>query len=153
MKTSTDRGRCRTLGAAAFFATLILLLAGGWGTQAFADCNDADAAIQENMASAEGAVQTVGTTAGLTAWVRIYDQISDLIGALQMNGFDVWIVSASPQYVVERHAAKINIAAGCTPGFNAPCRIPARLCSTDRAERSAWPSVPVLIHRFKLWFC
>ncbi len=36
--------------------------------------------------------------------------MKDLIAALQQNGFDVWVVSASPQLVVERFAAKVNIA-------------------------------------------
>ncbi|AUX41839.1 hypothetical protein SOCE26_032640 [Sorangium cellulosum] len=71
----------------------------------------AAAAIQENLAAEEGAVQTVGTRQGLTAWLRIYEPIRDLIDTMQKNGFDVWVVSASPQSVVEPFAARVNIAA------------------------------------------
>ncbi|WP_437536236.1 haloacid dehalogenase-like hydrolase [Sorangium sp. So ce726] len=71
----------------------------------------AGSAIRESLAAEEGAVQTVGTRAGLTAWLRIYDPIRDLIGAMQKNGFDVWVVSASPQSVVEPFAERVNIAA------------------------------------------
>jgi phosphoglycolate phosphatase-like HAD superfamily hydrolase len=44
------------------------------------------------------------------AWVRIYDEMADLIGALQDDGFDVWIVSASPQNVVEAVAELVGVA-------------------------------------------
>ncbi|WP_437727820.1 HAD family hydrolase [Sorangium sp. So ce861] len=71
----------------------------------------AASAIDDNLAAEEGAVQTIGTRAGLTAWLRIYEPIRDLIDVLQKNGFDVWVVSASPQFVVEPFAARVNIAA------------------------------------------
>lgn len=71
----------------------------------------AASAVGENLAAAEDTVQTVGTRTGLTAWLRIYDPIRDLIDVLQNNGFDVWVVSASPQSVVEPFAAMVNIAA------------------------------------------
>jgi phosphoserine phosphatase len=68
-------------------------------------------AIDEGLAADEGATQTVGTSAGLTAWLRIYDQVRDLIGTLQASGFDVWVVSASPQSVVEPFAARVGVPA------------------------------------------
>ncbi len=71
----------------------------------------ATAAIDENLAADEGATQTVGTRSGLTAWIRIYDQIRDLIGVAQQNGLGVWVVSASPQHVVEPFAAMVGVAA------------------------------------------
>lgn len=43
---------------------------------------------------------TVGTHS-VTGWIRVYDQIRDLIAAMQRAGFDVWIVTASPQHVVD----------------------------------------------------
>ena len=58
-----------------------------------------------------GSTQTVGVHTGVSAWVRIYPQMRDLVGALQSNGFDVWIVSASPQHVSEVVAAEVGIAA------------------------------------------
>ena len=42
-------------------------------------------------------------------WQRIYDQMRDLVGALQHNGFDVWICSASCQYIVETAARRIGV--------------------------------------------
>jgi len=45
----------------------------------------------------------------LDGWVRIYRQIQDLIGQLQKHGFDVWIVSASNQYIIETFAHKIGV--------------------------------------------
>jgi hypothetical protein len=56
------------------------------------------------------ATRTIGTHAGVTAWVRVYDPMRDLIGALQKNGFDVWVVSASPQFVTEIVAHEVGIA-------------------------------------------
>jgi phosphoserine phosphatase len=54
--------------------------------------------------------QTVGSTTGLNGWVRIYDQMRDLVGALQENGFDVWIVSASPQFNVEVMGDELGVS-------------------------------------------
>lgn len=77
----------------------------------------ADKAIEANLKAPQGAEQTIGTTMGLAAWVRVYDQMNDLIAVLQKNGFDVWVVSASPQLVVERFAARINITADHVVGI------------------------------------
>src|SRR5262249_58596820 len=59
---------------------------------------------------AEGYTQQVGDTSGLTGWLRIYDQQSDLIGTLRANGWDVWVVSASPQPWVETAAARVGVS-------------------------------------------
>jgi phosphoglycolate phosphatase-like HAD superfamily hydrolase len=71
----------------------------------------ARAAYAENARAPLGATQTVGTRAGVTAWVRIYPQMHDLVTALQANGFDVWIVSASPQQIAEVVAHEVGIDA------------------------------------------
>ena len=70
----------------------------------------ATAARSESLAAAQGATQTLGTYPPVTAWVRYYDQIKDLIGTLQASGFDVWIVSASPQGVIEEWAGEVGVA-------------------------------------------
>jgi len=70
----------------------------------------ADAAIALNMTNPIGATQTVGSNTGLAGYVRVYDQIKDLMGTLQANGFDVWVSSASSQQSVERFAAAVNVA-------------------------------------------
>lgn len=61
----------------------------------------ARAAYWSNFFAPRGATQTVGTTTGLSAHVEIYEEMTDLIGALQDSGFDVWITTASPQYVID----------------------------------------------------
>lgn len=87
-----------------------------WAAQLLAGWTDADvtgfatAARQENLNAALNAEQTVGSTQQ-TAWVRYYPQMRDLIGALQANGFDVRIVSASPEPVVRVWAADLGIGA------------------------------------------
>ena len=68
-------------------------------------------AVAEALAAAQGTKLTIGTVTGLTGWVRIYEPIKDLIGTLKDNGFDVWIVSASPQPVVEAAAVQVGVAA------------------------------------------
>jgi 2-hydroxy-3-keto-5-methylthiopentenyl-1-phosphate phosphatase len=70
----------------------------------------ADQAITAALAAEEGSVQMVGTTTDLNAYLRIYEQIKDLISALQEDGFDVWVLSASSQHVVEPFAARVNVA-------------------------------------------
>lgn len=71
----------------------------------------ATAAIDEALAADIDATQTVGTRAGLPAYLRIYEPIRDLIGVMQQNGLDVWVVSASPQHVVEPFAAMVGVTA------------------------------------------
>jgi hypothetical protein len=61
----------------------------------------ARAAYAENIGAPIGATQTVGTNTGLAGYVRAYEQIADLIGAFQDNGFDVWVTTASPQLFVD----------------------------------------------------
>lgn len=70
----------------------------------------AEQARQENLAAPEGTEQKVGTTEQ-TGWVRYYPQMRDLIGALQANGFDVRIISASAEPVVRVWAADLGIPA------------------------------------------
>jgi len=42
-------------------------------------------------------------------WVRIYTQMDDLIGTLKDNGFDVWILTASPQFFVDGISNHVGI--------------------------------------------
>jgi len=41
--------------------------------------------------------------------VRIYEQIRDLMLTLRDNGFDVWILTASPQYVVDAISLEVGV--------------------------------------------
>ena len=52
--------------------------------------------------------QTVGTTS-VNGYVRIYTQIDDLIGVMKDNGFDVWVLTASPQFVVEAISRHVGV--------------------------------------------
>ncbi|MCV7197958.1 haloacid dehalogenase-like hydrolase [Mycobacterium angelicum] len=87
-----------------------------WLLQLLAGWTDADvsgfavAARQQNLDAAQGAEQTVGSTRQ-TGWVRYYPQMRDLIGTLQANGFDVRIISASPEAVVRVWAADVGVGA------------------------------------------
>ncbi|MFI0987420.1 haloacid dehalogenase-like hydrolase [Streptomyces exfoliatus] len=105
-----------TGGAAAFtgfdhrrmepqYAWLAQLLR-GWTTRQVESF--AAAARAENLAAPQGAVQRVGTSE-VTGWVRHYPQQRDLIRTLQDAGFDVWIVSASPEPVVDVWAKGVGV--------------------------------------------
>lgn len=48
-----------------------------------------------------GATQTVGYVRGLNAYIRVYAQIKNLITTLQQHGFNVWVSTASSQYIVD----------------------------------------------------
>ncbi len=69
------------------------------------------AAFYEGATAPIGTTQTVGSVSGLNGYVRIYDQIADLIAAMDANGFDVWVVTASPEWVV----GAISKFAGVSP--------------------------------------
>jgi hypothetical protein len=88
------------------YAWLARLLAGHTPADIAAFTRDAYA---EAAAAPVGATQTVGSRPGVTAYVRIYPTMRDLVGALQTDGFDVWIVSASPQSVSEVVAHEVGV--------------------------------------------
>jgi len=66
-------------------------------------------AINPQLGAAQGAVQTVGTKS-LNGWLRIYDQIKDLIAVAQSEGYDTWIITASPQDVIQTFSPLVGIA-------------------------------------------
>ncbi|MFE5660273.1 HAD family hydrolase [Streptomyces sp. NPDC056517] len=78
----------------------------GWTTREVESF--AAAARAENLAAPQGATQRVGT-ARVTGWVRYYPQQRDLIRTLRAAGFDVWIVSASPEPVVDVWAKGVGV--------------------------------------------
>jgi phosphoglycolate phosphatase-like HAD superfamily hydrolase len=99
--------RAITLTTNEAYAWLARLLAGHTPAEVAAFTHDA---YVEASQAPVGATQTLGSHAGVTAYVRIYPTMRDLVGALQSNGFDVWIVSASPQPVSEVVAHEVGIA-------------------------------------------
>ncbi|MFF8609293.1 HAD family hydrolase [Streptomyces sp. NPDC015346] len=78
----------------------------GWTTRQIASF--AEAARTENLAAPIGTEQPVGIRK-VTGWVRYYDQQRDLVRTLQKAGFDVWIVSASPEPVVDVWARGVGV--------------------------------------------
>lgn len=88
-----------------------------WTAQLMAGYTDAEvqqfatAAIMPQLAAAEGTTQTIGTRTGLNGWLRIYDQSKDLIDAAKSQGYDVWVITASPQPVIQAFAPMAGVAA------------------------------------------
>ena len=68
-------------------------------------------AIDSELAAPQGKTQTIGTHSDITAWVRFYDEQRELIAALTSRGFDVWVITASPQDVIRAVAPRVGIAA------------------------------------------
>lgn len=87
-----------------------------WAAQLLAGWTEADvtgfteAARRENLDAPEGTQQLVGSSRR-SGWIRYYSQMRDLIATLQANGFDVRIISASPEPVVRTWAAELGISA------------------------------------------
>jgi hypothetical protein len=113
-----DRGRTRS-GAAAFdpAVTLTTNAAYAWLARLLGGHTPAEVAALARAAYEAGArapvgqVQAVGSHADVAAWLRIYPTMRDLVAALRDAGFDVWIVSASPQAMAEVVAREVAIAA------------------------------------------
>lgn len=86
-----------------------------WAAQLLSGYSDAQlrsfaqADMREVLAAPEGTTLTIGTTK-VDGWVRYYRQIRDLIRGLQGNGFNVWIVSASAQPIVQEWATGVGIS-------------------------------------------
>jgi len=72
---------------------------------------ETQAMMAVELAAPLDTTQTIGTTAGENGWLRIYDQQKDLIGAAQSRGYDVWIITASPQDVIQTAAQMVGIPA------------------------------------------
>lgn len=82
------------------------------------------------LAAPHGATQTVGTHAE-TAWLRIYPEQRSLIRALASRGYDVWVVTASPEDAIAVVAPLAGVAAdhvvGLTSRTDAAGRLTAHL--------------------------
>ena len=65
---------------------------------------------EQNLNAPEGATQKIGTK-DMDGYIRVYPQIKDLIGTLQANGIDTWVVSASPEPIVKVWAPEVGIDA------------------------------------------
>lgn len=67
--------------------------------------------IEFNLGNDIGTTQPIGNKSDYNAYLRIYPQIKDLIAVLKANGFNVWVVTASGQYIVEEFAKEVGIDA------------------------------------------
>lgn len=67
-------------------------------------------AFDFNASNPHGTKQKIGNTEQ-AADARVYAQMADLIEALQAKGFDVWVSSASSQYIVDAVAENVGIKA------------------------------------------
>jgi len=67
------------------------------------------AAVDAALAAPPGAVQTIGSHHDLAAWLRFYEPQRDLIAALRSRGYDVWVITASPQIVIETLAPRVGV--------------------------------------------
>jgi len=68
------------------------------------------AMLAVELAAAQDATQVIGTTTE-NGWLRVYDQQKDLIQAAQSRGYDVYIITASPQDVIQTAATMVNVPA------------------------------------------
>jgi phosphoglycolate phosphatase-like HAD superfamily hydrolase len=82
-------------------------LSAGYSADQLADF--AQAMKKENLSAAEGATQTVGSKQ-VDGYIRVYPQMKDLIGTLQAHGIDTWVVSASPEPIVQVWADEVGVA-------------------------------------------
>jgi phosphoserine phosphatase len=89
--------------------------AAAWSAQLLAGWTEADVtgfaqeARKQSLDAPDGDEQPVGSTRR-TSWVRYYAQMRDLVGTLQADGFDVRIISASPEPVVRVWAADVGVS-------------------------------------------
>ncbi len=86
-----------------------------WTAQLMAGYTDAEvaqfstAAITPQLAAAENTTQVVGTRT-VNGWLRIYEQTKDLIDVTKSQGYDVWVITASPQPTIAALAPLAGIA-------------------------------------------
>jgi phosphoserine phosphatase len=87
-----------------------------WTAQLMAGYTDAEvaqfatAAITPQLAAAENTTQVVGTRT-VNGWLRLYDQTKDVIDVAKSQGYDVWVITASPQPVIAAFAPMAGVAA------------------------------------------
>ena len=83
-------------------------------------------AMDFNLNNPIGTQQNLGSKQ-YTAWVRVYDQIKDLVSSLKRGGFDVWVVTASPQSVIEIYAAEIGVAPDHVVGIRSTLSVDGKI--------------------------
>jgi phosphoserine phosphatase len=69
-----------------------------------------------HLAAPIGTTQVVGTRT-VNGWLRIYGQVADLIKAARSRGYDVWVITASPNDVVRAVAPRVGVEPGRVIGI------------------------------------
>lgn len=64
--------------------------------------------FERQLANPIGATRRIGTDT-IADYIRIYPQIADLIVELERSGFEVWVVSATPKYIIDPCAEMVGI--------------------------------------------
>jgi len=64
--------------------------------------------FERQLANPIGATRRIGNDI-IADYIRIYPQIADLIGGLERSGFEVWVVSATPKYIIDPCVAMVGI--------------------------------------------
>ncbi len=64
--------------------------------------------FERQLANPVGATRRIGNDT-IADYIRIYPQIADLIKALEQSGLEVWVVSATPKYIIEVCAEKVGL--------------------------------------------
>lgn len=103
----TRGGSANALRIEPAYAWLAQLLAGHTAAELAAF---AEATIREGEAAAVGSTQRVGART-MPAWLRRYDAMANLVASLRRAGIEVWIISASPEPIVQIYAGKLGIPA------------------------------------------
>lgn len=91
----------------------------------------AEIVIEHAMNNSVGTTQFVGSRE-VPAYVHVYDAQKQLIQAMKVDGFDVWIATASAQGLVELFAAQVGIQPDHVIGVRSVLDASGKL--TDRLE-------------------
>jgi phosphoserine phosphatase len=76
-------------------------------------------AVESQLSAPYGATQTVGSHRDVVAWLRFYEPQRELIAALLSRGYDVWVITASPQIAIETLAPRVGIQPSHVIGLRA----------------------------------
>ncbi len=69
----------------------------------------AEGAIEQLLATPRGTTTSIGPHGDLPAWIRVDPRTADLLATLRRAGFDVWVVSASPEPCVRAFARRLDV--------------------------------------------
>lgn len=126
---------CETRGDAVCYAWLVEILAGLTPAQVRAAAQNTLQRELNHPVAIEKLVLDENDAHPITVkrGIRYYPEMKELVKKLQRNGFDVWIISASTEVLVETAAQKIGMAPERVIGMQALTDQHGRF--TDKVER------------------